>query len=101
MMRGYAETAGCRREFLLIYFGEAYTPACGHCDNCDAGQVQAPEEQSRPFPLGSRVVHRTFGGGQVMRYEDDRVTVLFDGQDYHTLVLGLVMENGLLERPDA
>ncbi|MFH1980598.1 MAG: DNA helicase RecQ [Pseudomonadota bacterium] len=31
---GFAETVSCRREALLGYFGEAYTPPCGACDNC-------------------------------------------------------------------
>ncbi|MFN7137601.1 MAG: NADH-quinone oxidoreductase subunit C, partial [Thermomonas sp.] len=35
MIRGYAEHDGCRRAFLLGYFGEAYTPPCGNCDRCD------------------------------------------------------------------
>jgi len=34
MMR-YAESPGCRSQFLRAYFGEADPPArCGHCDNC-------------------------------------------------------------------
>ncbi|HET9657238.1 MAG TPA: RecQ family ATP-dependent DNA helicase [Kineosporiaceae bacterium] len=37
MMRGYAETTGCRREFLLGYFGELYSPPCNACDVCDPG----------------------------------------------------------------
>src|SRR3954452_21726730 len=31
---GLAETAGCRRERLLGYFGEALNGKCGNCDNC-------------------------------------------------------------------
>ncbi|MFF4897966.1 RecQ family ATP-dependent DNA helicase [Streptomyces sp. NPDC001068] len=36
MMRGYAETADCRRRFLLGYFGESVPVPCGACDNCAA-----------------------------------------------------------------
>ena len=31
---GYCETASCRRQVLLSYFGEAGHPPCGNCDNC-------------------------------------------------------------------
>src|SRR5699024_8494449 len=34
MMRGYAETAGCRRQYLLGYFGEELADPCDRCDNC-------------------------------------------------------------------
>jgi ATP-dependent DNA helicase RecQ len=37
-MLGLAETADCRRQRLLAYFGEESKP-CGHCDNC----VNPPE----------------------------------------------------------
>jgi ATP-dependent DNA helicase RecQ len=33
-LRGYCETAGCRRKVLLNYFGETIEEACGNCDNC-------------------------------------------------------------------
>ena len=32
---GFAETVACRREALLAYFGETYTPPCRTCDNCN------------------------------------------------------------------
>lgn len=31
---GYCETAACRREVLLNYFGESIGRPCGNCDNC-------------------------------------------------------------------
>jgi ATP-dependent DNA helicase RecQ len=33
-MRTYAETAACRRQFLLGYFGEKFKKPCQNCDNC-------------------------------------------------------------------
>src|ERR1700745_3184230 len=33
MMRRYAEHTGCRRSFLLTYFGQDYPGPCGNCDN--------------------------------------------------------------------
>jgi ATP-dependent DNA helicase RecQ len=94
MMRGYAEVQDCRREYLLNYFGESYSPPCGNCDNCEAGRVQPPEEH--PFPLNSRVSHTQWGEGVVMRYEGEKITVLFGEMGYKTLSLDIVLENQLL-----
>jgi ATP-dependent DNA helicase RecQ len=41
MMRGYSETTGCRRQFLLGYFGDSARIPCGACDNC-AGPAAKP-----------------------------------------------------------
>jgi ATP-dependent DNA helicase RecQ len=95
MMRNFAELHDCRREFLLNYFGEAYTPPCGNCDNCEAGRIQE-EEGEHPFPLNSRVAHSQWGEGLVMRYEGDKLTVLFGEMGYKTLALDVVLENELL-----
>lgn len=40
MMRGYAETTGCRRAFLLGYFGEKLEHPCGDCGTCSDGSAQ-------------------------------------------------------------
>ena len=96
MMRGYAEVRGCRREYLLNYFGEALPEPCGFCDNCEAG-VEVPDETARPFALNTRVAHKTWGEGLVQRYEGDKMVVLFDEIGYKTLAVPLVEEAGLLE----
>ena len=95
MMRGYAEVEDCRRQFLLNYFGEPYDDPCGACDNCEAG-IQV-EEGVEPIPLNSRVRHRAWGEGMVIRYEGDKMTVLFDTVGYKTLSIEVVTEVGLLE----
>ncbi len=96
MMRSYAETQGCRRDHILSYFGEEHEVPCWNCDNCDAGLVK-PDEAERPFPIGAAVAHRSWGAGEVQRYDRDRVVVLFESVGYRTLDLGLVEEEGLLE----
>jgi ATP-dependent DNA helicase RecQ len=98
MMRGYAETSGCRRQFLLGYFGEQLDEPCGNCDTCSDGsaQEQDADESAAPFPVETPVEHSEWGPGIVMRVEDDRLVVLFEEVGYKTLGLAAVTENGLL-----
>ncbi|HEV2791210.1 MAG TPA: ATP-dependent DNA helicase RecQ [Solirubrobacterales bacterium] len=97
MMRSYAEHEGCRRDFVLSYFGEEHDPPCGNCDNCDAGLVEPEADVDRPFEIGTAVNHGEWGCGEVQRYDDNRVVVLFESVGYRTLDLELVAERGLLE----
>ncbi len=94
MMRRYAEQAGCRRSFLLTYFGQDYPGPCGNCDNDLAPAAPAPARV--PFPVGARVVSERWGQGTVQRYDGDRVTVLFDEHGYRELFVPVVLDRGLL-----
>jgi len=106
MMRHYAEHAGCRRSFLLTYFGQDYPGPCGNCDNdlangepAGAGAGAGPGQASRgdiPFAVGIRVVSEKWGEGTVQRYDGDQVTVLFDEHGYRELFVPVVVERGLL-----
>jgi ATP-dependent DNA helicase RecQ len=96
MMRAYAEHDGCRRAFILGYFGEDYDPPCGNCDWCEA-HAGAPEaEPDDGLDVGVRVVHPEWGEGTVSGREPDQVTVVFDSVGYRTLDVALVLERGLL-----
>ncbi|MHA6765370.1 RecQ family ATP-dependent DNA helicase [Streptacidiphilus sp. PAMC 29251] len=118
MMRGYAETAGCRRRFLLGYFGQALDDPCGTCDRCESaelteegrpgnltdvlagtGSSMAPPPAPsvpHPFAPGARVTHGHWGSGAVMSEEEGRLTVLFETVGYRTLALDVVLANDLL-----
>ncbi len=64
---GFCETASCRRQVLLGYFGERDHPACGNCDNCLRparvwdGLVAAQKALSAVFRTGQR-----FGVGHLV-----------------------------------
>ena len=95
-MRGYAETSGCRRQFLLGYFGEQLPHPCGNCDTCTAGTAQAVPAEERLYPINASVQHSEWGRGVVMSVEQDRLTVLFDDVGYKTLALAAVERQQLL-----
>ena len=98
MMRRYAEHTGCRRSFLLTYFGQDYRGPCGRCDNDRRRAALKPRPEI--FAVGERVESDRWGQGTVQRYDGDQVTVLFDEHGYRDLLVSLVVERGLL-RPSA
>ncbi|MEW2048704.1 RecQ family ATP-dependent DNA helicase [Streptomyces sp. NPDC005476] len=93
MVRAYAEVTGCRRRFLLGYFGEEYQTPCDACDGCESSRGDASEAQ-RPahpavsdYPVGTQVRHVEWLDGTVLSVDGDRITVLFDQAGYRTLSL--------------
>ncbi|HEX7004312.1 MAG TPA: DNA helicase RecQ [Trueperaceae bacterium] len=64
---GYCESAGCRRQALLAYFGEELLGPCGNCDTClnpvDTydGTVEVQKLLSTVFRTGQR-----FGAGYLI-----------------------------------
>lgn len=104
MMRGYAESSGCLRHYILTYFGEDDAPE--HCTMCDNDVVVEEhqrvvvvetEETESPFVEGMHVRHETWGEGEVLRVNGDTITVLFETVGYKTLALALVLEQNLLQ----
>ncbi|MFF1613346.1 RecQ family ATP-dependent DNA helicase [Amycolatopsis sp. NPDC058278] len=98
MMRAYAETTGCRRRYLLGYFGEELTTPCGHCDICEAGAAAEDRPPAGEFRAEDVVRHAEWGRGVVMTAEEDKLTVLFDDVGYRTLSLPVVRAQELLDR---
>jgi len=94
MMLQYCETRGCRRRFILNYFGEDYeAESCGQCDNClRATTVQAiASKVTSGYRIADVVSHPKFGQGTVERAEKDLVTVLFPNVGYKTLLASSVI----------
>ena len=64
-MLKYAQSPGCRRSYILGYFGDAGSGACGQCDNCGAGGVprpDAPEAVAIETPAAREVIQKALSG---------------------------------------
>ena len=84
----YAYTTGCRRAFVLRYFGdEASRGTCGGCDNCLG--IHAGKERHQPAPTRARRERAAPAGGgrgsqpsRTARAESDPASdLVLDGSD--------------------
>ena len=67
MMRRYAEHAGCRRSFLLTYFGQSYDGPCGRCDNDRGAAGGAARRRALPGRRARRQQAVGRGHGAALR----------------------------------
>ncbi|NLJ26764.1 MAG: DNA helicase RecQ [Deltaproteobacteria bacterium] len=93
-MLGFCETARCRRQVLLGYFGEDLSKSCGFCDTCNGkmetwdGTVVAQKALSCIYRTGQR-----FGAAyltdvllgkedeRILRYGHDRISTFGVGKE--------------------
>jgi ATP-dependent DNA helicase RecQ len=95
-MTGYCETTGCRRSFLLSYFGE--TPKAGNCASCDncehpVASVDSTEParlialcvQQLPSHFGVELISDVLRGkksAKIESYHFDRLPAYASGKNY-------------------
>ena len=70
---------------------------CGFCDLCENRVLAEAPGSPEPFGCKSWVRHKEWGRGLVMRYEGDKVIVLFDEVGEKKLAVDFVAAHGLLE----
>ena len=110
---GYCETAACRRQVLLGYFGEREHPLCGNCDNCLKparvwdGAVAAQKAISAVVRTGQRfgvayLIDLLMGrvSERLTRFGHDRLKTFGVGadlgkQDWHSVFRQLVAQGHL------
>lgn len=115
---GYCETAGCRRQALLAYFGETLDEPCGNCDTCLEpvrtfdGTVAAQKLLSTVLRTGQR-----FGAGhlidvllgkeneRIRKFGHQRLSTFgigaeFDARGWRSVVRQLIANGQLQPDPD-
>jgi ATP-dependent DNA helicase RecQ len=96
LMQAYAESRGCRRQYILRYFAEELPSPCGRCDRCDSGETLDAAPHEEPFPVNGRVFRKGWGEGVVVGYDDGKIIVVFERVGRKTLDVGVVMKRNLL-----
>jgi ATP-dependent DNA helicase RecQ len=82
----YCESARCRRQTLLAYFGEDYTQGCGNCDTC----LNPPQswDATRAAQMALSAAIRTgnrFGAGHLIDVLHGNETERIRGLGHHSL----------------
>jgi len=114
-MTGYCETTGCRRAFLLSYFGENPKPGnCGSCDNCEhpAESIDGTEParliaacvQQLPSHFGAEMICDLLRGkksAKIESYHFDRLPAYATGtqnskEEYRVWINDLVRQGYLV-----
>ncbi|WP_315889760.1 hypothetical protein [Kovacikia minuta] len=67
------------------------------CDNCKAG-ISTESRERQPYAIDSQVIHKSWGEGTVLRYEGDKIVILFEAVGYKTLDIQTALLRGLLQR---
>lgn len=92
---GFCETALCRRQVLLNYFGEKFQGPCQNCDNCltpgviTDGKIPAQMALSCVYRTGQRfgvkyLIDVLLGNStqQMQRFQHDKVSTFGIGKEY-------------------
>jgi ATP-dependent DNA helicase RecQ len=66
-LQHYCQTSGCRRQFLLSYFGEYDTPACLTCDLCQPHNIKSKPIEKQEFSRFSRAIEKLFHSNKLHR----------------------------------
>jgi ATP-dependent DNA helicase RecQ len=95
-MAEYCENTGCRRKYLLRYFGEEYTETnCRSCDNCEHPRALADRTaiaktiiaciRELPSPFGIELIVDVLTGSKTARiqqYRFNSLTTYGSGKEY-------------------
>jgi len=118
-MIAYCEHTGCRRRFLLEYFGETYDPEnCGSCDNCDhppdmsdatdMARLIVSSIQQMPGSFGSELNIDVLRGSKNAKIQDYRLFTLpsygagkkYGRDDYRIWINELIRQGFLIRTGD-
>ena len=82
----YCESAQCRRQTLLAYFGEEYRQPCGHCDTCQSPPASWDATRAAQMALSAAIrTGNRFGAGHLIDVLHGNETERVRGLGHHAL----------------